>query len=113
MHPRMSATVPEVSGLGVGINHLHLHMFVNAYARSMGNGDDILDVSYQDLEGIMLDETLAPKTSMNPCTSRCRTGARKRVPELGGRSPFPAQQRLWAYDCFAPRTLAASSSSSR
>ena len=59
LHPAMSAIVPEVSGLGVGINTVHLHMFVNAYARSMGNGDDILDVSYEDLEGIMLDETLA------------------------------------------------------
>ena len=99
MHPRMSATVPEVSSLGVGINHLHLHMFVNAYARSMGNGDDILDVSYEDLEGIMLDETLATGYFNEPLYKPLPDAVLKRVPELAGLSPFAAQQRLWAYYC--------------
>ncbi|HUZ55149.1 MAG TPA: CocE/NonD family hydrolase [Streptosporangiaceae bacterium] len=99
MHPAMSATVPEVSGLGVGINHLHLHMFVNAYARSMGNGDDILDVSYEDLEGIMLDETLATGYFNEPLYKPLPDAVLKRVPELPGLSPYEAQQRLWAYYC--------------
>ena len=99
MHPAMSATVPEVSGLGVGINHLHLHMFVNAYARSMGNGDDILDVSYEDLEGIMLDETLATGYFNEPLYKPLPDAVLKRVPELPGLSPSAAQQRLWAYYC--------------
>jgi uncharacterized protein len=99
MHPAMSATVPEVSGLGVGINHLHLHMFVNAYARSMGNGDDILDVSYEDLEGIMLDETLATGYFNEPLYKPLPDAVLKRVPELSGLSPYAAQQRLWAYYC--------------
>ena len=99
MHPAMSATAPEVSGLGVGINHLHLHMFVNAYARSMGNGDDILDVSYEDLEGIMLDETLATGYFNEPLYKPLPDAVLKRVPELPGLSPFAAQHRLWAYYC--------------
>ena len=99
MHPRMSATVPEVSGLGVGINTLHLHMFMNAYARSMGNGDDILDVSYEDLEGIMLDETLATGYFNEPLYKPLPEAVLKRVPELSGLSPYAAQQRLWAYYC--------------
>jgi hypothetical protein len=99
MHPAMSATVPEVSGLGVGINTLHLHMFMNAYARSMGNGDDILDVSYEDLEGVMLDETLATGYFNEPLHRPLPDTVLKRVPELAGLSPFAAQRRLWAYYC--------------
>lgn len=97
MHPAMSATVPEVSGLGVGINTLHLHMFVNAYARSMGNGEDILDVSYEDLEGIMLDETLATGYFNEPLHKPLPDSVLARVPGLAGLPPFKAQQQLWAY----------------
>ena len=99
MHPAMSAIVPEVSGLGVGINTLHLHMFLNAYAKSMGNGDDILDVSYEDLEGIMLDETLATGYFNEPLYQPLPDAVLKRVPELAELSPYAAQQRLWAYYC--------------
>lgn len=99
MHPAMSAIVPEVSGLGVGINTLHLHMFLNAYARSMGNGDDILDVSYEDLEGIMLDETLATGYFNEPLYRPLPDTLLKRLPELADLSPYAGQQRLWAYYC--------------
>jgi len=99
LHPAMSAIVPEVSGLGVGINTLHLHMFMNAYAKSVGNGDDILDVSYQDLEAIMLEETLATGYFNEPLYRPLPDAILKRVPELAGLSPYAAQQRLWAYYC--------------
>jgi predicted acyl esterase len=99
LHPAMSAIVPEVSGLGVGINTVHLHMFVNAYARSMGNGDDILDVSYEDLEGIMLDETLATGYFNEPLYKPLPSTLLKRIPELADLSPYAARQRLWAYYC--------------
>jgi uncharacterized protein len=99
MHPAMSAIVPEVSGLGMGINTVHLHMFVNAYAKSMGNGEDILDVSYEDLEGIMLDETLATGYFNEPLYKPLPDTLVKRVPELPELSPYAAQQRLWAYYC--------------
>ncbi|HEX6931798.1 MAG TPA: CocE/NonD family hydrolase [Streptosporangiaceae bacterium] len=99
MHPATSAIVPEVSGLGVGVNTVHLHMFMNAYARSMGNGDDILDVSYEDLEGIMLDETLATGYFNEPLYKPLPDAVQERIPELAGLSPYKAQQRLWAYYC--------------
>ncbi len=99
MHPAMSAIVPEVSGLGVGINTVHLHMFVNAYARSMGHGDDILDVSYEDLEGLMLDETLATGYFNEPLVKPLPATLLQRLPELAGLPPVEAQQRLWAHYC--------------
>ena len=99
MHPAMSAIAPEVSGLGVGINTVHLHMFVNAYARSMGNGDDILDVSYEDLEGIMLDETLATGYFNEPLYKPLPSTLLQRIPELADLSPYAARQRLWAHYC--------------
>jgi len=99
MHPAMSATVPEVSGLGVGINTLHLHMFMNAYARSMGNGEDILDISFEDLEGVMLDETLATGYFNEPLYRPLAPAVLKRFPELADESPHQAQQRLWAHYC--------------
>jgi uncharacterized protein len=99
MHPAMSATVPEVSGLGIGINTVHLHMFLNAYAKSMGNSADLQDVSYEELEGIMLPETLATGYFNEPLYRPLPEAALNRVPELAQLSPYAAQQRLWAYYC--------------
>ena len=59
MHPCMSTIVPDVSGLGVAINTVHHHMFQNAYARSVGKGEDKVQVPYFELEGQMREETLA------------------------------------------------------
>ena len=99
MHSKMSAIVPEVSGLGIGINTVHLHMFLNAYAKSMGNSADLQDVSYEDLEAIMLDETLATGYFNEPLFRPLPDAVFKRLPELAGLSPYAAQQRLWAYYC--------------
>jgi len=99
MHSAMSAIVPEVSGLGIGINTVHLHMFLNAYAKSMGNSADLQDVSYEDLEAIMLDETLATGYFNEPLFRPLPDAVFKRLPELAGLSPYAAQQRLWAYYC--------------
>ncbi len=99
MHPAMSAIIPEVSGLGIGINTVHLHMFLNAYAKSMGNSSDLKDVSYEDLEGIMLDETLATGYFNEPLYKPLPDTVFKRLPELAELEPYAAQQRLWAYYC--------------
>ncbi len=99
MHPAMSAIAPEVSGLGVGINTVHLHMFLNSYARSMGNGDDKPEVSYEDLEGEMLEQTLATGYFNEPLFKPLPEKVLSRVPGLAGLSPLAAQQRLWAYYC--------------
>lgn len=50
-HPRMSAIVPEVSGLGVAYNTAGLHMFCNAYARSVGRGRTRLPFPMIDSNG--------------------------------------------------------------
>ncbi len=99
VHPAMSAIVPEVAGLGVAVNTVHLHMFLNAYARSMGHGDDILDVSYEDLEGLMLEETLATGYFNEPLFKPLPESLLGRLPELASLPPFQAQQRLWAHYC--------------
>jgi uncharacterized protein len=98
-HPAMSAIIPEVSGLGIAINTVHLHMFLNAYAKSMGNSADLQDVSYEDLEGIMLDETLATGYFNEPLFRPLPEAMLRRLPELAELSPYAAQQRLWAYYC--------------
>jgi uncharacterized protein len=99
MHPAMSATVPEVSGLGIGINTVHLHMFLNAYAKSMGNSADLADVSYEDLEGIMLEETLATGYFNEPLYKPLPETVLRRLPDLAELTAYAAQQRLWAYYC--------------
>src|SRR5579872_4424425 len=40
MHPRMSAIIPEVGGLGIAFHKAHLYMFLNALSRSVGKGED-------------------------------------------------------------------------
>ncbi len=99
MHPKMSAIIPEVSGLGIAVNTVHLHMFLNAYAKSMGNSADLQDVSYEDLEGIMLDETLATGYFNEPLYKPLPEAVFTRLPELAELEPYAAQQRLWAYYC--------------
>jgi predicted acyl esterase len=58
-HRGMSAIAPEVSGLGIARNTGRLYMFLNAYARSIGKGEDKLSVPLADLERSMHQETLA------------------------------------------------------
>jgi uncharacterized protein len=99
MHPAMSATVPEVSGLGVGINTVHLHMFLDSYAKSMGNGADQPDISFEDLEGVMIEETCATGFFNDPLYRPLPEKVLKRLPELADLTPYQAQQRLWAYYC--------------
>jgi hypothetical protein len=99
MHPAMSATVPEVAGMGIAVNTLHLHMFLNSYARSVGKGEDKLDVPFEDLEGVMLDETLATGYFNEPLHKPLPDTVLTRLPELRDIGPFAAQQRLWAYYC--------------
>jgi predicted acyl esterase len=98
-HPAMSATAPEVAGMGIAINSLRAHMFLNSYARSVGKGEDKLDVSYEDLEGLMLDETLATGYFNEPLYKPLPETLLTRLPELRDIAPFAAQQRLWAHYC--------------
>jgi uncharacterized protein len=98
-HPAMSVTVPEVAGLGIAVNSVRAHMFVNSYARSVGKGEDKVDVRFEDLEGVMLDETLATGYFNEPLYTPLPATVRRRVPELAGLPPYAGQQRLWAHYC--------------
>jgi uncharacterized protein len=99
VHPAMSATVPAVAGLGVAVNSVRAHMFMNAYARSVGKGDDKVDVPFEDLEAVMHEETLATGYFNEPLYKPLPQTLLARMPELRDLAPFTAQRRLWEHYC--------------
>jgi len=99
MHPKMSTIVPDVSGLGVSANTVHLHMFLNAYARSVGKGDDKVDVPYYELEAHMLETTLASGYFNEPLELHLPAALLDRFPELSAMSQREARRRLWEHYC--------------
>lgn len=99
MHPRMSTIVPEVSGLGVAINTVHLHMFCNAYARSVGKGEDKIAVPNFELEGQMLEQTLATGYFNEPLHQPLSEALLTRFPNLRALPPFQAKRWLWEHYC--------------
>jgi uncharacterized protein len=98
-HPAMSAIVPEVSGLGIAVNHAHWHMFCNSYARSVGKGADKLPVSRFELERHMLDETLSTGYFNEPLDVALPERVAARFPELGDLDPEKARAWLWEHYC--------------
>ncbi|MGE6744251.1 CocE/NonD family hydrolase [Allorhizobium pseudoryzae] len=59
-HPGMTATAPEVSGLGVAPSHgVRFHMLINSYSKSVGKGKGKVAIHHGEMERLMLDETLA------------------------------------------------------
>jgi hypothetical protein len=74
-----------VSGLGVGIKTTHHHMFTNAYARTVGKGEDKIAISYTELEGQMLEEKLATGFFNEPPYAPLpqALGAQRRARHLG------------------------------
>jgi predicted acyl esterase len=99
MHPKMSVIVPEVSGLGVAVNTTHLHMFANAYARSVGKGEEKVAVSYSELEGQMLKETLATGYFNAPLHKPFSEALLASFPNLRGLPPSEAKRWLWDHYC--------------
>jgi len=98
LHPKMSTIVPEVAGLGLTGSTLKSHMFVNAYARSVGKGQDKVSIPYSDLERHMLEETLSTGFFNEPPYRPFSEALLERFPEFRQLSPAAAQQRLW--ECF-------------
>lgn len=98
-HPRMSAIVPDVSGLGVAVNTGRFHMFMNAYARSVGKGEEKFAVPYFELEGQMLNETLATGVFNEPLHQPFCEPLLERFPVLRTLSPPAAQRWLWETYC--------------
>jgi hypothetical protein len=102
MHPRMSTIVPDVSGLGVAVNTVHLHLFTNAYAKSVGKGEGKVAVPYFELEGQMVEETLATGTFNEPLHRPLSEALLTRFPQLRTLPPFQAKRWLWEHYCSLP-----------
>jgi uncharacterized protein len=98
-HHKMSTIVPDVSGLGVAVNTGRLHMFLNAYARSVGKGEEKLDVPYFELEGQILEETLATGFFNEPLQRPLSAPLIERFPALRTMPPTTAQRWLWEKYC--------------
>lgn len=98
-HHKMSTIVPDVSGLGVAVNTGRLHMFLNAYARSVGKGEEKLDVPYFELEGQILEETLSTGFFNEPLHRPLSTALIERFPALTTMSSVAAQRWLWEKYC--------------
>lgn len=99
LHRRMSALVPEVSGLGVARNSVHLHMFLNAYARSLGKGATKGSVPYGELEAQMLQETLSSGCYNEPLQKPLPAPLLERFPSLRDLRHTQAQRWLWEHYC--------------
>lgn len=99
MHPHISTIVPEVSGLGVAVNTTRLHMFLNAYARSIGKGDDRVSMPLRELEGAMLSETLNTGYFNEPLYKPLPEAILNRFPAIKTLSQADAQDWLWKHYC--------------
>jgi uncharacterized protein len=104
MHPAMTAIAPEVGGLGLAPNtRPRLHLFVDAYARSVGKGADKVAVPMNQMEALMLDETLAGGYFNEPLRRPLPETLVGRFPELRSLSQSEGQRRLWeAYSAMPP-----------
>jgi predicted acyl esterase len=99
MHPAMSAIVPEVSGLGVAVNTAHLHMFVNAYAHTVGRGDDKTAAPLRHIETMFEGETMSSGFYNEPLVPELPDSVLEAVPGIRDASPRRAQKVLWEHYC--------------
>lgn len=98
-HEAMSTIVPGVSGLGIAANTTHLHMFVNGYARAVGNGARHIGVPYTEIEALIQDETLATGYFNEPLCKPFSDRLLARFPELQNLAHREAQDWLWRHYC--------------
>ena len=99
VHPRMSTIIPEVSGLGVAVNTVHLHLFCDAYARSVGKGEDKVPVSRFELERVMMKETLSSGYFNEQLYEPLSEAVLARFPHVRALSPAEAKRWLWEHYC--------------
>lgn len=102
-HPAMTATLPQVAGIGDGRSHgVRLHMFISAYARTVGKseGKAKASISPVEMEKRMWAETLASGYYNEPLRSGDRPErVVQRFPELRALAPGARAKRLrqiWA-----------------
>ncbi|RPH92013.1 MAG: CocE/NonD family hydrolase, partial [Lysobacterales bacterium] len=98
-HPAMSAMVPQVSGLGIAFNTAHLFMFVNAYSRAVGKGQDKVAVATYDMERMFEKETMAGGYFNEPLHSPLSEALLAQYPYLREMPPSQAKRWLWERYC--------------
>lgn len=98
-HPAMSATVPQVSGLGLARNTAHLYMFINAYAYAVGKGTDKTPVPITEMERVYEKETLAGGYFNELLHEPFSGEILSRFPNLRALPPSKAKQWLWEHYC--------------
>jgi len=103
-HPKMTATAPEVAGLGIAPSHgVRFHMFLNAYSRTVGKGKDKVKVDRALLEAQMKDETWATGYFNDPLQAPLPEPVKARFPELERFSEPTRRDWLWKhYNSLAP-----------
>ena len=99
LHPRMSAIVPEVSGLGVAPRSARKYMFYDAYARSVGKGANKVAMSYEELERHMIEQTLAGGYFNEPIHQPPPESILQSFPELRALPVARARRKLWEHYC--------------
>jgi uncharacterized protein len=98
-HPAMSTTIPQVSGLGVAYNMAHLYMFQNAFARTVGKGQDKVAVSMYDMERVFEKETMAGGYFNEPLHRPFSETLLARFAHLRALPPSQAKRWLWEHFC--------------
>jgi predicted acyl esterase len=98
-HPAMSATFPNVSGLGVALNTAHLHLSQDAYVRSVGKGEDKVAVPQFELERLMMPQTLAGGYFNEPLETAFSEALMGEFPQLRDLAPADAKRWLWERYC--------------
>ena len=98
-HPAMSTIVPQVSGLGIAFNTAHLYMFQNAYARSVGKGEDKIAVSIYDMERLFETETMAGGYFNEPLHKPFSEALLTRFTKLQELPPSKSKRWLWKRYC--------------
>jgi predicted acyl esterase len=107
MHPRMSAIIPQVGGLGVASRTVRKHLFYTAYARSIGKGVSKVALHFTQMERAILEETLAGGAFDEPLHKPFSPALRSRYPELDSLPPTQAKRWLWEKYCAASGELRA------
>jgi putative CocE/NonD family hydrolase len=102
MHPAMSTIVPLVSGLGIAFRTVRKHMFYNAYARTVGKGNDRVPVAYDRLEQEMVEETWATGYFNDPIAQPFSKALLERFPHLEALGRAEARRWLWKHYCALP-----------
>jgi predicted acyl esterase len=103
MHPRMSTIVPEVCGIGIAPRTVRCHLLLEAYARSVGKGADKVPVGYDELERLIMKETLAGGYFNEPLHQPLSDALLAAYPHLTSLRAVDAKRWLWErYSSLAP-----------